>query len=147
MPEIVGLLGLFASSFLSATLLPGSSEAALVALLAAGKSDPALLVSVATVGNVLGSMVNWAMGRFLAHFRDRRWFPVDRRSYERAIGWYGRFGVWSLLLAWVPVAGDPLTVAAGALRVDIKIFLILVTLGKAGRYIFIALAFAGWSGG
>ncbi len=147
MPEIAGLLGLFASSFLSATLLPGSSEAALVALLAAGKSDPALLVSVATVGNVLGSMVNWAMGRFLAHFRDRRWFPVDRRSYERAIGWYGRFGVWSLLLAWVPVAGDPLTVAAGALRVDIKIFLILVTLGKAGRYIFIALAFAGWSGG
>jgi len=147
MPEIVGLLGLFASSFLSATLLPGSSEAALVALLAAGKSDPALLVSVATVGNVLGSMVNWAMGRFLAHFRDRRWFPVDRRTYERAIGWYGRFGVWSLLLAWVPVAGDPLTVAAGALRVDIKIFLILVTLGKAGRYIFIALAFAGWSGG
>ena len=145
MPEIVGLLGLFASSFLSATLLPGSSEAALVALLAMGESHPAFLVSVATAGNVLGSVVNWAMGRFFAHFRDRRWFPVGRRSYDRAAAWYGRMGIWSLLLAWVPVIGDPLTAVAGALRVDIRTFIVLVTLGKAGRYIFIALAFSGWS--
>ncbi len=146
MPELGSLLGLFASALLSATLLPGSSEAALVALLAMGESHPALLVAVATAGNVLGSVVNWIMGRFFAHFRDRRWFPVDRRSYDRAVRWYGRMGIWSLLLAWVPVIGDPLTAVAGALRVDIRTFLILVTLGKAGRYIFIALAFTGWSG-
>jgi membrane protein YqaA with SNARE-associated domain len=145
MSDLGSLLGLFASAFLSATLLPGSSEAALVALLAIGQSHPAILVLVATAGNVLGSVVNWVMGRFFAHFRDRRWFPVDRVSYDRAVAWYGRMGIWSLLLAWVPVIGDPLTAVAGALRVDIRTFILLVTLGKAGRYIFIALAFTGWN--
>jgi membrane protein YqaA with SNARE-associated domain len=142
MTEFATLAGLFASAFLSATLLPGSSEAALLALLALGKSDWLLLVAVATAGNVLGSMVNWALGRFLAHFRDRRWFPIDPRSYARAEGWYNRFGVWSLLLAWVPIIGDPLTVVAGMLRVDWRWFVLLVTIGKLGRYLFVAAAFA-----
>ena len=75
-----------------------------------------LLVAVATAGNVLGSVVNWALGRFFAHFADRPWFPVSAAAFERATAWYGRFGVWSLLLAWLPVIGDPLTVAAGVLR-------------------------------
>jgi membrane protein YqaA with SNARE-associated domain len=144
MTEIGVLAGLFASAFLSATLLPGSSEAALVALLAMGKGDALTLIAVATAGNVLGSVANWVMGRFLAHFRDRRWFPIDQRAYERASAWYGRFGLWSLLLAWVPVIGDPLTVVAGMLRVDLRWFLLLVTLGKAARYIFLAAALAGW---
>jgi membrane protein YqaA with SNARE-associated domain len=142
-----GLLGLFLSAFLSATLLPGSSEAALIALLALGKHDPALLVAVATLGNVLGSVVNWALGRWFAHFSGRRWFPVGERAYARAAGWYNRFGVWSLLLAWVPVICDPLTAVAGALRVPFLRFVALVTLGKAARYVFIALAVAGWMGG
>src|SRR5687767_932745 len=129
MTEFATLAGLFASAFLSATLLPGSSEAALLALLALGKSDWLLLVAVATAGNVLGSMVNWALGRFLVHFRDRRWFPIDPQSYARAEGWYNRFGVWSLLLAWVPIIGDPLTVVAGMLRVDWRWFVLLVTIG------------------
>jgi membrane protein YqaA with SNARE-associated domain len=145
MPEIASLLGLFASSFLSATLLPGSSEAVLLGLLALGASDPVLLVLVATVGNVLGSVVNWVIGRFLAHFSDRPWFPIKPRSYERAANWYRRLGVWSLLFAWVPIVGDPLTAVAGALRVDFRVFLWLVTVGKAGRYIFITLAYLGWS--
>jgi membrane protein YqaA with SNARE-associated domain len=146
MPDAAGPLGLFVSAFLSATLLPGSSEVALLALLALGRSEPAMLVAVATAGNVLGSLVNWAMGRFFAHFSDRRWFPVDAGAYERAARWYGKFGVWSLLLAWLPVVGDPLTLVAGALRVGFWRFLVLVTIGKAGRYVFIALAFAGWQG-
>lgn len=140
----LGPLGLFVSAFLSATLLPGSSEAALIALLALGKSDPVMLVAVATAGNVLGSIVNWAMGRFFAHFAGRRWFPVSAQAFERATAWYNRFGVWSLLLAWVPVIGDPLTVAAGVLRTGFWRFLVLVTIGKAARYAFIALAVAGW---
>ena len=144
MPDIASYAGLFASAFLSATLLPGSSEAALLALLATGTGDVAILVLVATVGNVLGSVVNWGVGRFLAHLQDRRWFPVSRRAYERAAGWYRRFGVWSLLMAWVPVIGDPLTVVAGALRVGFMKFLVLVTIGKAARYIFLAAAFEGW---
>jgi membrane protein YqaA with SNARE-associated domain len=145
MSEFATLAGLFASAFLSATLLPGSSEAALLALLALGKSDTAPLIAVATLGNVLGSMVNWAMGRFLAHFRDRRWFPIDQRTYDRAAAWYNRFGVWSLLLAWVPIIGDPLTVVAGMLRVDWRWFVLLVTIGKLGRYLALAAAFAGFA--
>jgi membrane protein YqaA with SNARE-associated domain len=146
MPDAAGPLGLFASAFLSATLLPGSSEAALVALLALGRGDPVLLVAVATAGNVLGSAVNWAMGRFFAHFSDRRWFPVNAAALARASAWYGRFGVWSLLFAWLPVIGDPLTLAAGVLRVELWRFLMLVTIGKAARYAFIALVVAGWRG-
>ena len=146
MTEIGVLAGLFASAFLSATLLPGSSEAALLALLALGKSDAPMLIAVATIGNVLGSVVNWLLGRFLAHFSDRRWFPIDEKSYERAAAWYGRFGVWSLLLSWVPFIGDPLTVVAGMLRVRLGWFVLLVTLGKAARYVFLAVAFATWQG-
>lgn len=145
MPDIASLSGLFASSFLSATLLPGSSEAVLLGLLALGASDPAVLVAVATLGNVLGSAVNYALGRFFAHFSDRPWFPIKPRSYERAADWYRRLGVWSLLFAWVPIVGDPLTAVAGALRVDFRVFLMLVTLGKLGRYVFITLAYLGWS--
>ena len=137
--------GLFLSAFTSATLLPGSSEAALVALLALGRGDPVVLAAVATAGNVLGSLVNWVLGRFLSGFRDRSWFPVKGRTYDRAVDWYGRYGVWSLLLAWVPVVGDPLTVAAGALRVGLPRFLVLVTLGKGARYAVIVLGFHWWS--
>jgi membrane protein YqaA with SNARE-associated domain len=147
MAEVTIYAALFASAFLSATLLPGSSEAALVGLLAAGQGNVALLVAVATAGNVLGSVANWILGRFFSHFRDRRWFPVDRKSFDRAIEWYGRYGVWSLLLAWLPVVGDPLTLVAGALRTDIRWFVLLVMIGKAARYVFLAAAFAWWSNG
>lgn len=145
MSETAAYFSLFASAFLSATLLPGSSEAALIALLASGKGDPALLILVATVGNVLGSVVNWLIGRFFAHFRDRRWFPVGERSYDRAVEWYGRYGIWSLLFAWLPVVGDPLTLVAGALRTDIRWFLLLVTIGKGARYLLIGAGFLWWS--
>jgi membrane protein YqaA with SNARE-associated domain len=147
MPDAAGLLGLFLSAFLSATLLPGSSEVALAALLALGKHDAATLVAVATAGNVLGSVVNWALGRWLSHYADRRWFPIGPGAYARAAAWYNRFGLWSLLFAWLPVVGDPLTLVAGALRVPFLRFVVLVTLGKAGRYVFVALAVAGLLGG
>jgi membrane protein YqaA with SNARE-associated domain len=142
-----GLFGLFLSAFLSATLLPGSSEVALVALLAAGRSDPLWLVTIATAGNVLGSVVNWALGRYFAHFSGRRWFPIDARAYERAAGWCNKFGLWSLLFAWLPLIGDPLTAVAGALRVPFGRFVVLVTIGKAARYAFIAGAMTMWQGG
>jgi membrane protein YqaA with SNARE-associated domain len=145
MTEISALTALFLSAFLSATLLPGSSEAALVGLLAAGQGSPSALIAVATVGNVLGSCVNWLLGRSFAHFRDRRWFPVGREAFERAERWYGRYGVWSLLFAWVPIIGDPLTVVAGALRTELRWFLPLVTLGKLLRYVAVAGGFLWWS--
>src|SRR5262245_20906967 len=112
MPDAASLFGLFLSAFLSATLLPGFSEVALGSLLVLGNSNPALLVAVATAGNVLGSVVNWALGRWFAHYADRRWFPIKPGAYARAVGWYNRFGLWSLLFSWVPVVGDPLTAVA-----------------------------------
>jgi membrane protein YqaA with SNARE-associated domain len=144
--DLAAYAGLFVSAFTSATLLPGSSEAALIALLALGRGDAGLLVVVATAGNVLGSCVNWVLGRFFSSFRDRRWFPVDGQSYERAAAWFRRYGVWSLLLSWLPIVGDPLTAVAGALRVDFLRFIILVSLGKAARYGFILAAFNVWNG-
>ena len=129
--------GLFLSAFLSATLLPGSSEALLTGLVLADQGAPWLLLTAAVTGNVLGSLVNWVCGRFLAAFRDRTWFPISPRRYAQAAGWFERYGVWSLLFAWAPVVGDPLTVVAGALRVGFLPFLLLVTVGKVVRYLFI----------
>ena len=129
--------GLFLSAFLSATLLPGSSEALLTGLVVSGRGEPWLLLAAAVTGNVLGSLVNWICGRFLAAFRDRKWFPVSQRRYAQAAGWFERYGVWSLLFAWAPVVGDPLTVIAGAFRVGFLPFLLLVTVGKVVRYLFV----------
>jgi membrane protein YqaA with SNARE-associated domain len=145
MTEISAFTALFLSAFLSATLLPGSSEAALVGLLASGTGSPAALVGVATFGNVLGSCVNWLLGRFFSHFRERRWFPLGPQAFDRAVHWYGRYGVWTLLFAWVPLIGDPLTLAAGVLRTDLRWFVLLVTIGKFGRYLAIAAGFLWWS--
>ncbi|MCG8492810.1 MAG: DedA family protein [Sneathiellales bacterium] len=126
--------GLFASAFLSATLLPGSSEALLSGLVVQGKSDPFLLLLFATSGNVLGSVFNWICGVYLMHFRDRRWFPASPRQIEKVSVWYHKYGIWSLLLAWAPIIGDPLTVVAGLMRAPLPLFLFFVTTGKLARY-------------
>ncbi len=130
-----GYLGLFLSAFLAATLVPVSSEVLLGAMVASQSFDARLLLLAASLGNTLGAVVNWGLGRFCLHWQDRRWFPVNRSNLERATRWYNRFGKWSLLLAWVPVIGDPLTFAAGVLRTNFLWFLLLVAIGKTGRYI------------
>lgn len=128
------LSGVFFSAFLAATILPFSSEAVLAAFYTAGGGDAVSLWGVASVGNILGAVVNWGLGRYLLHWQGRRWFPFSQNQLRRAEGWFSRYGVWSLLLAWVPLIGDPLTFAAGILRVNLWLFLILVSIGKAGRY-------------
>ena len=136
----VALYGsLFISAFASATFLPGNSEAVLVGLLLA-KYTPWLLIAIASAGNVLGSVVNWILGRGIERFRDRRWFPVTPGMLRRAQGWYARYGKWSLLLSWVPVIGDPLTLVAGVMRERFAVFLVLVTVAKAGRYLVLTAA-------
>ena len=92
------------------------------------------LLLAASLGNTLGSVANWGLGRFCLHWRDRKWFPVKPKELERASAWFGRYGMASLLLAWVPVVGDPLTLAAGVLRVRFLPFLLLVAIGKTARY-------------
>jgi membrane protein YqaA with SNARE-associated domain len=129
-------LVLFSSAFLAATVLPFYSEVVLFLMLGRGE-DPLALLAVATLGNTLGSVVNWGLGRYLLHFRDRRWFYFSAEQIERAQRWYQRRGVWSLLLAWMPVGGDALTLIAGIMRVRLPLFLVLVGLGKALRYIVV----------
>ncbi|MDA0655900.1 MAG: DedA family protein [Proteobacteria bacterium] len=129
-----GYAALFLSAFLAATILPFSSEALLLGMAASAKFDVLSLFLWASAGNVLGSVVNWTLGRFCLKWRDRRWFPAKPAQLEAASGWFNRYGVWVLLLAWVPIVGDPLTVVAGLLRVRFWLFLILVAVGKVGRY-------------
>jgi membrane protein YqaA with SNARE-associated domain len=136
--------GLFLSAFTSATVLPGSSEAVLLALLTMGHGDPAALLVAAIAGNVMGSFATWGLGRFCAGLRDRSWFPVGPDAYDRAVGWFRRWGVWSLLLSWVPVAGDGITLVAGLLRVHLLTFLLLITISKLARYGVLFAAFAWW---
>ena len=132
--------GLFASGFLAATLLPLSSEAVLGVMVAAGGHDLGLLWLAATLGNSLGAAVNWALGRYCLRWRERRWFPVNEPTLERAGRWFQRFGVWSLVMAWLPVVGDPLTFVAGIMRVNFWLFAALVTAGKGARYLALILA-------
>lgn len=130
--------GLFLIALLAATLLPAQSEAAVAGMLTSGHR-PWLVVGVASAGNVLGSVINWWLGTQAARLGHRRWFPLQPAQIERASGWYRRYGRWSLLLSWVPVVGDPLTLAAGFLRERLAVFVLLVGIAKTGRYVVLAL--------
>lgn len=139
--EITAYVSLFAAAFLAATIIPAQSESVLVALLAQ-RSHPAwALVAVASVGNVLGSVVNWWLGRGVERFKDRRWFPVSEAALARAQARYASYGRWSLLLSWVPIIGDPITVAAGVMRERFWIFVTLVGIAKTMRYVFLAYGY------
>lgn len=127
-------LGLALSACIAATLLPMQSETALVALLTLKPSAAYSLVAVATFGNVLGSQINWWLGSQLQRWQNRRWFPVTPSQLKRAQNWYQRYGRWSLLLSWMPVVGDPLTLVAGVLREPFWRFTLIVSLAKFGRY-------------
>jgi membrane protein YqaA with SNARE-associated domain len=128
--------GLFLVALIAATILPAQSEAALVALLLADYS-PWLLLVVASAGNILGSVINWVLGRAIDRYGSRRWFPATGPALDRAARWYHRYGRWSLLLSWAPIIGDPLTVVAGVLRERLAVFLVLVSIAKIGRYLVI----------
>lgn len=138
MIEITAYAGLFFSALIAATLLPMQSEAVLVGLILASKQSPVLLIVVASLGNILGAVINWLMGRGIERFKDRTWFPAKGAVLERAQNWYSRYGKWSLLLSWLPIIGDPLTVIAGVMREPLRTFIVLVAIGKITRYIFIA---------
>jgi membrane protein YqaA with SNARE-associated domain len=131
------LTSLFFAAFFSATILPGISEAYMLTLYYAGGLKPHNLVIVATIGNVCGGVFNYLIGRYLLHFKDRKWFPANDEQLQKATNAYNKWGFWSLGLAWLPVIGDAFTIAAGIFKTNIFVFLLLVTVGKAGRYIFV----------
>ena len=130
-------ISLFFISFLAATILPFSSEVTLATLIASSNYNNLLLLIFASLGNILGSVVNWVLGFYSRNLATKRWFPFKDKQIKKSSSWFNRFGKWSLLFAWVPIIGDPLTLVGGLLRVKFIEFLILVTIGKVSRYIVI----------
>ncbi|MGH1440946.1 MAG: YqaA family protein [Cellvibrionaceae bacterium] len=136
---------LLGSAFLAATIFPFYSEAFLVTLLTQGKSVW-LLWLFATIGNTLGAVVNWVLGRYLLHFQDHRYFPFKLSQLQRSQSWFQRYGVWSLLLSWLPLIGDGITFIAGIMKVKFWVFLSLTAVGKGLRYLIVILIAQGIMG-
>ena len=130
-------LSLFFISFLAATILPFSSELTLAGLISTSNYDNLLLLVFASFGNVLGSVFNWGLGFYARNLTIKKWFPFKETQIERSSKWFSKFGKWSLLFAWVPIVGDPLTFVAGLLKVRFLDFIILVAIGKVSRYLII----------
>ncbi|MDG1378180.1 MAG: DedA family protein [Yoonia sp.] len=141
---MIGYVVLFVSALIAATVLPMQSEAVLVGLLLQETRSVVLLLVVATCGNVLGSVINWYLGRFLLRWKGHRFFPASDAQLTRAQCWYQRYGRWSLLLSWAPIVGDPLTVVAGIMREPLPRFIAVVTLAKGARYVALAALILAW---
>ena len=141
MQDLLSLLTLFVAAFGAATLLPFQSEVVFVALQVAGALPLWAIITVASIGNILGSVVNYVLGLFVERYRHKRWFPASQSQLDRAQSWWQRWGVWTLLLSWAPL-GDAFTVIAGMMRVRFWVFLVLVAIAKIGRYLVLAWATA-----
>ncbi|MEP4769445.1 MAG: YqaA family protein [Paracoccaceae bacterium] len=133
------MIALFISAFLAATLLPAQSELGLAYLLTQHPEDMVALISVASLGNTLGSVVNWAIGRGIVGFVQASDDPKKQSKwYKAAEDWYQRFGFWSLLASWMPLIGDPITLVAGVFKEPWWRFLLLVGIAKTARYVIVA---------
>ena len=130
-------LSLFGISFLAATILPFSSELSLAGLISTSNFDNSLLLIAASLGNILGSILNWFLGLYSRNFTSKKWFLFNEIQITRSSKWFEKFGKWSLLFAWVPILGDPLTLVTGLLRVRFLDFIILVAIGKVSRYLVV----------
>ena len=130
---------LFTSSFASSTILPGHSEITLIALITQKKYEIFYLVFFASLGNVLGSVLNWYLGLYFLKFKNKKWFPFKENHINKVSKSFLKYGKWSLLLSWVPFIGDALTLVAGMFRVPLHQFIIIVSVAKIGRYIFVSL--------
>ncbi|MEN8213304.1 MAG: YqaA family protein [Pseudomonadota bacterium] len=133
----LGYFGLFIASFLAATILPFGSEVVLTILLLNGL-NPVFLITVATLGNVLGAFTNYAIGYWGSNVVAQKLLKISEDELNHAEERFKKYGMISLFFAWMPVIGDPLTVVAGVLRINILWFFILVTSGKLIRYIVIS---------
>ncbi|WP_125721536.1 YqaA family protein [Pseudoalteromonas rubra] len=136
-------LSLFLSALISATLLPASSELLLSGLVVKQQGALLMLWLSATAGNVLGSVINYYLGTMVTRVEGKRWFPVSRKAMDKAQRQFQKYGVYSLLFAWLPVVGDPLTLVAGVFRTRFSLFLVLVAAGKGLRYAVVIVLAAG----
>jgi membrane protein YqaA with SNARE-associated domain len=142
---ISSLFGLFVAAFVAATIVPFQSEIVFVALQVAGTIPVWVLVVVASIGNTLGALINYHIGKGITRYEGRRWFPATPAQMARAETWFARWGIWVLLVSWLPV-GDVMTVVAGVMRTPVTLFLLLVGIAKTSRYVGLALITAGFMG-
>jgi membrane protein YqaA with SNARE-associated domain len=126
---------LFFSAFISSTLFPGGSEAILAYLTVNGEHSLFLLITIATVGNTLGAMTSWGIGRLISiRYSAER---LSKVSQQKAVAQLQKYGSPILLLSWLPVVGDPLCVAAGWLRIHWLPSLLFIAVGKLLRYLVV----------
>ena len=137
MNSLEAYISLFISSFLSSTILPGHSEITLTTFILLEKYSQFLLIFFASFGNILGSVINWYLGFYITKFVNKIWFTFKKKQLDKASLWYLKYGKWSLFFSWVPIIGDPLTIVAGIFRVPLVIFIIIVSISKVLRYIFV----------
>jgi len=130
---------LFTSSFASSTILPGHSEITLIALITQKKYEVFYLVFFASLGNILGSVLNWYLGLYFLKFKNKNWFPFKENQINKVSKSFLKYGKWSLLLSWVPFIGDVLTLVAGMFRVPLNQFVVIVSVAKVSRYFFVSL--------
>ena len=123
-----------------ATIVPFGSEMYFATLLSLNNYNNLLLLIAASIGNVLGSVFNWVCGYYVNYFIKKPWFPIKKDKIVKGTEIFNKYGKWSLLLSWVPFIGDPITFVAGTLRFSLVPFLILVSIGKVGRYLVIYLS-------
>jgi len=136
---IIGYLSLFTISFLAATILPLSSELMLASMLSIESYNRTLLIIFSSLGNILGSVFNWLLGFYFIKLQSKSWFPFNNEQISKSTLWFKKYGKWSLLFAWVPIIGDPLTFVAGTMKTKFLTFIVLVSVGKIARYLFISL--------
>lgn len=134
-----GLIGLFGAAFLAATLVPAQSEALLAAMVVAQTHGLLVLLAVASLGNILGACVNWWLGWQVDRFGARRWFPLREDQLQKMRATYARWGWPSLFLSWAPLIGDPLTLVAGVMKEPLWRFLLVVSVAKLMRYVFVVM--------
>lgn len=144
--SLLAFSSLFFSAFVAATLLPAQSELVLAGMTVKNVAPVWQLVCVAALGNTLGSATNWLLGRLCVRYRHKNWFPVKNEALEKGEVWYRTYGRWSLLLSWVPIIGDPLTLAAGLLREPFASFIVIVGVAKFTRYALVAFVVLPFSG-
>ncbi len=137
--ESMGLWGLFMSAFISSTLAPGGSEAVLAYLVSEKQFNNEVLVSVATIGNTLGALTTWFLGSLAA-----KKFPAEHllsKKKQKSLSFVKKWGVWILFFSWLPLIGDGLCFAGGWLKLPLLISCMIILIGKALRYIFVAYLF------
>lgn len=144
MTSLAVYAGLFLAALAAGSALPVPSEAAFAGVVLTTTDPLWIAITVATTGNVVGSFINWLIGRGVETLKHKRWFPASERQLDKAKVWYHRYGRWSLLLSFVPIIGDPLTIVAGVMREPLWSFIPLVTIAKGARYIVLAALLLGW---